>query len=82
MDYREKLIVRPNSKVRLKDFDPAWHGVHEAEEGAAEDLAKNVAKLTRLQYLSMPRRSIRCSLSFRASTQPARTAPAGTSSPR
>ncbi|MBL8905653.1 MAG: polyphosphate kinase 2 family protein [Rhizobiales bacterium] len=51
MDYRKKLIVKPGAKIRLKDIDPAWHGKHETEAEAAQDLAENVAKLTHLQYL-------------------------------
>jgi PPK2 family polyphosphate:nucleotide phosphotransferase len=50
LDYRKKLIVKPGSKVRLKDIDPGYHGKHETEEAAAEDLNANVARLTALQY--------------------------------
>ncbi|MFO0994547.1 MAG: polyphosphate kinase 2 family protein [Hyphomicrobiales bacterium] len=51
MDYRKKLIVKPGTKIRLKDIDPAYHGEHESEAEAQQDLAGNVAKLTHLQYL-------------------------------
>ena len=51
MDYRKKLIVKPGSRVRLTEIDPAYHGKHETEESALEDLQANVARLTRLQYL-------------------------------
>ena len=51
MDYRKKLIVEPGSQVRLKDVDPGFHGKHESEAEAAADLAKNVARLTKLQEL-------------------------------
>ncbi len=51
MDYRKKLIVKPGSKVRLKDFDPAWHGKHENEKEAAEDMAKHLARITKQQRL-------------------------------
>ena len=51
MDFRKKLIVEPGSRVRLKDIDPAFHGKHESEAEAAADLAKHVARLTKLQAL-------------------------------
>lgn len=33
MDYRDKLIVKPGHKLRLKDVDPAFTGQHETQEG-------------------------------------------------
>jgi PPK2 family polyphosphate:nucleotide phosphotransferase len=50
MDYRKKLAVRPGAKVRLKAIDPAFHGTHESEESARTELAREVARLTELQY--------------------------------
>ena len=50
MDYRKKLVVEPGSKARLKAIDPAFHGKHESENGAESALAKEVARLTALQY--------------------------------
>ena len=50
MDYRKKLVVEPGSKVKLKAIDPAFHGKHEDEDGAKAELAKEVARLTELQY--------------------------------
>ena len=47
VDFRKKLIVEPGSKVRLKDIDPGYHGKHESEDEAADDLTKNVARLDR-----------------------------------
>jgi PPK2 family polyphosphate:nucleotide phosphotransferase len=51
VDFRRKLMVKPGSKVRLKDFDPGYHGRHESENDAEDDLKKNVARLTDLQEL-------------------------------
>ena len=51
MDFRRKLMVKPGSKVRLKDFDPGYHGRHESENEAEDDLKKNVARLAGLQEL-------------------------------
>ena len=48
MDYRKKLVVEPGSKARLKAIDPAFHGKHEAS--AKAEIAKEVARLTELQY--------------------------------
>ncbi len=50
MDYRKKLVVAPGSKVRLKAIDPAFHGRHEDEKRAGAELAREVARLTGLQY--------------------------------
>lgn len=50
MDYRKKLIVAPGSKVRLKSVDPGFHGKGLTEENAAAALAREVARLTELQY--------------------------------
>lgn len=51
MDYRKKLIVTPGSTVRLADFDPAYHGMHETHEMALAELQVQAQRLTRLQYL-------------------------------
>lgn len=49
MDLREKLIVEPGKRVRLKDIDPGFSGKHTSEFEARGDLDKNVARLSRLQ---------------------------------
>ena len=51
LDYRKKLNVEPGSKVRLKDFDPSWHGKHESEKEAEEEIAKHLARLAMQQRL-------------------------------
>jgi len=51
MDYRKKLLVEPGSKVRLKDIDPAWHGKHEDENAAAEEIARHLDTITAEQRL-------------------------------
>src|SRR5256885_11304789 len=30
--YREKLVVKTGSKIRLKHFDPGYHGKHESRK--------------------------------------------------
>jgi hypothetical protein len=46
-NYLKKLIVEPDSKIRLKHFDPDYHGKHESRESAlagdSEEPAENGA---------------------------------------
>lgn len=49
MDLREKLIVKPGSKVKLKEIDASFHGHYASSEHAKEDLAKNSERLSVLQ---------------------------------
>jgi PPK2 family polyphosphate:nucleotide phosphotransferase len=51
MNYRKKFIVESGSKVRLAKIDPAYAGKHESREPAVEDTAKQVERMSRLQYL-------------------------------
>src|SRR5580704_16716122 len=51
MDYRKKLVVKPGSKLRLDKIDPAYKGTHTSQEQAKPEIAKNVARMDRLQYL-------------------------------
>jgi PPK2 family polyphosphate:nucleotide phosphotransferase len=51
MDLRKRLIVEPGSRFRLKHVDPGFSGGHATEAEAQADIAKNVARLTRLQEL-------------------------------
>jgi PPK2 family polyphosphate:nucleotide phosphotransferase len=51
MDFRKKFLVKPGSKVRLRDSDPGFHGKHESEQEAAQDLEHYKNKLTDMQRL-------------------------------
>lgn len=51
MDYRKKLIVAPGSKFQLKNFDPSWHGQHENEKDAADEIAKHLSSIAEYQRL-------------------------------
>lgn len=51
MDYGKKFIVEPGAKVRLAKIDPSYCGKHEPEKAAAAEIAKDVARIDRLQYL-------------------------------
>jgi PPK2 family polyphosphate:nucleotide phosphotransferase len=50
-NYLKKLIVKPDSKIRLKHFDPDYHGKHKSRESALPEIQKNLQKMEQLQYL-------------------------------
>jgi PPK2 family polyphosphate:nucleotide phosphotransferase len=50
-NYRKKLIVKPGSKIRLKHFDPGYHGKHESRKAALPETEENRQKMDELQYL-------------------------------
>jgi PPK2 family polyphosphate:nucleotide phosphotransferase len=50
-NYRKKLIVKPGSKIRLKHFDPGYHGKHESRKAALPEIQENRQKMEELQYL-------------------------------
>jgi PPK2 family polyphosphate:nucleotide phosphotransferase len=47
----KKFIVTPGSKVRLKHFDPGYHGKHESHIKALPEIQKYVERMEQLQYL-------------------------------
>ena len=49
--YLKKLIVKPGSDVRLKHFDPSYHGKQESHKSALAEIKKNLQKMEQLQYL-------------------------------
>jgi PPK2 family polyphosphate:nucleotide phosphotransferase len=49
-NYRKKLIVKPGSKIRLKHFDPGYHGKHESRKSALPEIQVNLQKMEQLQY--------------------------------
>ena len=49
-NYRKKLIVKPDSRIRLKHFDPGYHGEHESHKSALLEIQKNLQKMDQLQY--------------------------------
>lgn len=51
MNYGKKFIVEPGSKLRLGKIDPGYSGKHESPETAKEEIAKEMARMDRLQYL-------------------------------
>jgi PPK2 family polyphosphate:nucleotide phosphotransferase len=50
-DYLKKLIVEAGSKIRLKHFDPGYHGKHESRKSALPEIEENRQKMQELQYL-------------------------------
>jgi PPK2 family polyphosphate:nucleotide phosphotransferase len=49
-NYLKKLIVKPGSKIRLKHFDPGYHGKHESRKAALPEIQDNLEKMDELQY--------------------------------
>jgi PPK2 family polyphosphate:nucleotide phosphotransferase len=49
-NYLKKFMVDPGSKVRLKHFEPDYHGKHESHEEALPEIQKYVEKMEQLQY--------------------------------
>src|SRR5881409_3146049 len=49
-NYVKKLIVKPGSKIRLKHFDPGYHGKHESHKSALPEIQENLKKMDELQY--------------------------------
>jgi PPK2 family polyphosphate:nucleotide phosphotransferase len=50
-NYSKKLDVKPGSKIRLKDFDPGYHGKHGSHKSALPEIEENRQKMDELQYL-------------------------------
>src|SRR6266581_315922 len=49
-NYSKKLVVTPGTKIRLKDFDPGYHGKHESHKAALPKIQDNQQKMEALQY--------------------------------
>jgi len=50
-DFSELFRVKSNSRVRLRDYDPAWTGGRESKQELAEVIQKNLERLTSAQEL-------------------------------
>src|SRR2546427_2695751 len=50
MDLRDKLVVRPDKRITLADWDPA-ETLGLDKEAAAEKTEQNIARIDELQYL-------------------------------
>ncbi len=51
MELRERLLVRPGSKVDLLKSDPAWTPGFKERDEAEDALEKNIRRLSKYQYL-------------------------------
>lgn len=49
MDFRKEFLVKPGRKLTLSNFDAGYHGKHESEKHAAEDLDHYRDKISKLQ---------------------------------
>ena len=50
-NYLKKFVVKPGSKIRLKHFDPGYHGKHESGKSALPEIEQNRQRMDELQYL-------------------------------
>lgn len=51
MNYDKKFIVRPGAKPHLGKIDSAYSGKQESHDAAVEEIASDVERINRLQYL-------------------------------
>ena len=51
MSYHNMLMVKPGSKIKLKEIAPDYTGKHENHESAMHELEKSTDKLRKLQHL-------------------------------
>jgi PPK2 family polyphosphate:nucleotide phosphotransferase len=51
MAYRKEFLVEPGSKVKLDKIDASYKGKHESHEKAAGEIAANLERLSKAQYL-------------------------------
>src|SRR5208282_2308789 len=51
MAYRKKFLVEPVSKVRLEKIDPSYAGKHVSNEKPEDEIASNLERLRKAQYL-------------------------------
>ncbi|MGO8954639.1 MAG: polyphosphate kinase 2 family protein [Rhodomicrobium sp.] len=51
MAYCKKFLVEPHSKVRLEKIDPSYTGKHESPGKAEDEIASNLERLRKAQYL-------------------------------
>ena len=49
-NYRKQFMVKPRAEIRLKHFDPGYHGKHESHKKALSQIQENLQKMEQLQY--------------------------------
>jgi PPK2 family polyphosphate:nucleotide phosphotransferase len=50
-DLLKELIVKPGTRIKLRDIDPGYHGGHESHEKALPDIQAHLQKMDHLQSL-------------------------------
>jgi len=50
LNYRKKFLVKPGSWIRLKHFDPGYHGKHQSHKDALAEIQENLQKMEKLQF--------------------------------
>jgi PPK2 family polyphosphate:nucleotide phosphotransferase len=50
VSYRSRFLVEPGKRVRLGDADPSYTGQHEDEDAVRAAMAKDLERLSHLQY--------------------------------
>jgi PPK2 family polyphosphate:nucleotide phosphotransferase len=51
MDYRQKFVVKPGERVKLRKIDAAYQGKHISKKHALPLIEKHCSKLARLQHI-------------------------------
>jgi PPK2 family polyphosphate:nucleotide phosphotransferase len=49
-NYLKKFRVKLGDEIRLKHFDPGYHGKHESHQSALPEIEQNLHKMAQLQY--------------------------------
>ena len=47
----QPVLVAPDHKIDLADYDPAYHGLYKSKHAAAKDLVRHLTRLAELQEL-------------------------------
>ena len=75
MHFEGMFRVKPGSKLRLNDLDPAYKGEHESSEAAKQETEHCREKLAHQQALLYAQRKHTVLVVLQRSTPAARTAP-------
>lgn len=50
-NFLKKFVVKPGSRIKLRDVDAGYHGRHESHEQAMPDIQAHIQHMDKLQYL-------------------------------
>ena len=51
MNYRDRFVIEPGTKVRLGKIDPAFKGTHKSKGSATPEIQKHAERMANAQYL-------------------------------